>query len=189
MALSSDLALRATLLDVDPTVWRRLRLPAPATLGDLHAALQAAFGWHDRGLHQFTTFDGVEFTDRAQDPGAPEHVLDTAGVALAAVLPRPGDRVRYEYHFNDEWEVDVAREPPPRGAAVAQPFLVDGARASPPEDCGGPEEYAELLRALADPEHGEHRELREWLPARFDPAVMDGAGIRARLRALPRAGG
>jgi hypothetical protein len=183
--VSSDLSLRATLLDVEPPVWRRLRLPAGAALADLHRVLQAAFGWHERGLHQFTTFEGFEYTDRTQDPDAPESIFDTAHVALAAVLPQAGDRVRYEYHFNDEWEVDVVRERDPRGAAVTGAFLVEGERAAPPEDCGGPEDYEDLLRALADPSHGEHRELRDWLPAEFDPDVMDGAGIRARLRALP----
>jgi hypothetical protein len=184
-----DLALRATLLDLDPPVWRRVRMPAGATLADLHETLQALFNWHERGLHQFTTLDGYEYTARAQDPEAPEDVLDSRGVSLSAVLPQIGDRVLYEYHFNDEWEVDVVRERDPRGPRRARPFLVDGGRASPPEECGGPEEYEDALRAFADPAHAEHAELAEWLPPGFDVEVMDGAAIRARLAALAAAPG
>jgi hypothetical protein len=180
-----DLALRLTLLDVSPTVWRRLRLPAAATLADLHAALQAAFGWHDRGLHQITDWSGRAYTDRALDPDAPEDVLDAGATAVADVLPAKGDRLRYEYDFNDEWEVEVVRERDPRGEGVARPFLVAGERAAPPEGCGGPHDYEELLAALADPAHAEHQELRAWLPDDFDPERCDGAEIRRRLRALP----
>ena len=183
--MTRDLALRLTLLDVSPTVWRRLRLPAAASLADQHAALQAAFGWHDRGLHQITDWSGRFFTDRGLDPDAPEDVLDARAVSAAEALPVAGDRLRYEYHFNDEWEVDVVRERDPHGAGVARPFLVEGARAAPPEGCGGPHDYEELLEALADPAHAEHQELRAWLPADFDPDRLDGAEIRRRLRALP----
>jgi len=44
--------------------------------------------------------------------------------------------------------------------AVATPGCVDGGDAAPPEGCGGPYGYAELLRALADPEHVDHDRLR-----------------------------
>jgi hypothetical protein len=183
--MTRDLGLRATLLDVEPAVWRRLRMPAAATLADLHRALQAAFGWQDRALHEITDYTGRVHTDRSLDPDAPPEVLDASNTALAEALPARGDHLRYEYHFNDEWEVDVVRERDPHGAGVARPFLVDGARAAPPEGCGGPHDYEELLAALADPAHTEHQELRAWLPANFDPDRLDGAEIRRRLRALP----
>jgi len=183
--MTGDLALRATLLDVEPAVWRRLRMPGAATLADLHGALQAAFDWHDRGLHQVTDYAGRAYADRTLDPDAPDDVLDARAVRLASSLPRPGDRLRYEYHFNDEWEVDVVREQRrPRGAGVARPFLIAGSRAAPPEGCGGPHEYEELLAVLRDRDHAEHQELAAWLPAGFDPERLDGAEIRRRLRAL-----
>ncbi len=180
-----DLALRATLLDVEPAVWRRLRMPAAATLADLHGALQAAFGWHDRALHQLTDFAGLAYADRAVDPDAPSDVLDARAFAVVTALPAAGDRLRYEYDFNEEWEVEVVRERDPRGPGVARPFLVEGERAAPPEGCGGPHDYEELLAALADPANAEHHELRAWLPPDFDPEFLDSVEIRRRLRGLP----
>ncbi|GAB3903417.1 hypothetical protein GCM10029964_095320 [Kibdelosporangium lantanae] len=37
-----------------PPVWRRLRLPADLTLGQLHHVVQTAMGWDDDHLHAFT---------------------------------------------------------------------------------------------------------------------------------------
>jgi hypothetical protein len=53
--------------------------------------------------------------------------------------------------------IDVDHVSPSVGADT--PLLVDGARACPPEDCGGAHGYAHLLDALGDPDHEEHAEL------------------------------
>jgi len=53
---------------------------------------------------------------------------------------------------------------------------VDGHGACPPEDCGGPGGYAELLDVLADPAHPEHEHMRSWVGDRlrpFDRAATD----------------
>jgi pRiA4b ORF-3-like protein len=47
------------------------------------------------------------------------------------------------------------------GAGYAR--CIDGKRACPPEDCGGPWGYGELLEIIADPKHPEHEERREWM--------------------------
>lgn len=45
---------------------------------------------------------------------------------------------------------------------------LDGANASPPEDCGGLGGYEDLLRVVADPSHEEHDHMLGW-PA--DPSI------------------
>src|SRR5450756_2878359 len=45
--------LRVVLRGVSPLIWRRLLVPATTTIADLHAVLQAAFGWADEHLHRF----------------------------------------------------------------------------------------------------------------------------------------
>jgi len=40
---------------------------------------------------------------------------------------------------------------------------LDGARACPPEDCGGVYGYENLLRILADSTHEEYQERKEWI--------------------------
>jgi hypothetical protein len=41
------------LHDVEPAVWRHLLVCGDATLADLHAMVQIAFGWRDDGRHHF----------------------------------------------------------------------------------------------------------------------------------------
>jgi hypothetical protein len=56
------------------------------------------------------------------------------------------------------------------------PGCVDGHGACPPEDCGGPGGYAELLGVLADPTYPEHEHMRGWVGDRlrpFDRTVTD----------------
>jgi hypothetical protein len=64
-----------------------------------------------------------------------------------------------------------AIEPAQRGATY--PVCLAGRRACPPDDCGGPSGYANLLAALSDPTHAEHDGLTEWTPPGFDPGVFD----------------
>ena len=45
--------LKVELLDVRPTVWRRLIVPERIALPKLHQAFQEAFGWTDSHLHEF----------------------------------------------------------------------------------------------------------------------------------------
>ncbi len=46
--------LKVSLAGARPPIWRRVRLPVTATLGDLHEAIQVLFGWDGDHLHVFT---------------------------------------------------------------------------------------------------------------------------------------
>jgi hypothetical protein len=59
---------------------------------------------------------------------------------------------------------------------------VDGARACPPEDVGGPWGYADFLEAMADPNHEQHEELREWVGDEFDPEAFSVEEVNKELR-------
>ena len=58
------------------------------------------------------------------------------------------------------------------------PVCLAGARACPPEDCGGVPGYYRVLEALNKASTPEQKELREWLgsydPDRFDLAAVNG---------------
>ena len=49
------------------------------------------------------------------------------------------------------------------GASFVLPFCTGGARATPPEDCGGAPGYAQFVRAMANPDDPEHDNLVEWI--------------------------
>ncbi len=57
------------------------------------------------------------------------------------------------------------------------PSCVAGARACPPEDCGGVPGYAELLDTIRDPDHEDHVEMLEWLVGNFAPDAFDPEAV------------
>jgi hypothetical protein len=59
------------------------------------------------------------------------------------------------------------------GARLDEPAFVDGARACPPEDCGGAWGYAELGEILADPARVEHADRRTWAGEQWHPEAFD----------------
>ncbi|HSF47308.1 MAG TPA: plasmid pRiA4b ORF-3 family protein, partial [Burkholderiales bacterium] len=64
------------------------------------------------------------------------------------------------------------------------PCCTGGARACPPEDCGGIWGYQEFLKALSDPAHPEHEEMLDWIGGEFDPERFDMSKVNQRL--VPR---
>lgn len=172
--------LRVTLREVRPPIWRRLRVSGSLTLRDLHHVLQIAFGWTDTHLHE------LEIAGRRYGMLAPEGEkigeapLDERQYALDAVL-RAGDRFEYTYDFGDDWRHDVLVEKSLPPIAVKAECL-EGERAGPPEDCGGPLGYEHLLEVLGKPRHREHRSLREWVGPHFAPEDFDLAAVNRELR-------
>jgi len=80
----------------------------------------------------------------------------------------------YTYDFGDNWEHRVLVEKIlPAEPGKTCPLCLAGKRACPPEDCGGVWGYQELLVALADPQHPDHDQYREWVPEDFDPESFD----------------
>jgi len=59
-AFPSVYQLRVVVAGVSPLIWRRLLVSATTTIADLHAVLQAAFGWSGQHLHRFA-INGREY--------------------------------------------------------------------------------------------------------------------------------
>jgi hypothetical protein len=69
---------------------------------------------------------------------------------------------------------------------VKYPLCLEGARACPPEDCGGIWGYADFVDAIQNPDHEQHEELLEWVGGRFDPERFDPAkATKAMRKGLP----
>jgi len=123
-------------------------------------------------LHGFDV-DGTRYGIRNPDWDLLDD-LDEHRYRLGDVLPSAGSKMRWDYDFGDGWEHDVLVEAITlQGRGTTYPFCMAGRRACPPEDCGGPWGYANLLEALADPGHPEHEEFTDWAPPDFDPARFD----------------
>ena len=92
-------------------------------------------------------------------------------------------KMRWAYDFGDGWEHDVIVEAiEPMKSDATYPVCLAGKRACPPDDCGGPWGYGNLLAAISDPTHEEHGELTEWLPYGFDADEFDIAEATDMMR-------
>lgn len=179
-ASAATYQLRIALRHIEPPIWRRVLVPGDTTLARLHRILQRVMGWEDAHLHQFT-IDGIRYAP--PDPEAGEDERDERRVRLAAVLPLAQARFQYLYDFGDDWLHDVTVEairPAERGKML--PHCLEGARACPPEDCGGVSGYAEFLEAIMDPTHPEHVSSLTWVGGRFDHEAFDPEVVNRALR-------
>lgn len=166
--------IKVKLLGVSkPPVWRQLQLHADARLDQLHEILQAALGWENYHLHQFS-FGEEEFGPRDAELGL--DFSDERQVTLGE-LTDIGARFRYTYDFGDNWQHEIVVEDLlDADPQTHYPILVAAKGACPPEDCGGVWGYANLKEVLANPDHDEHQEMLEWLgldnASEFDPAAL-----------------
>jgi hypothetical protein len=176
--------LRVDLLGVNPLVWRRLEVSSRASLLELHATIQRAFGQHDVAAHEFV-IDGVTYHDPEVAEG---DFLATDRSDFRNLSLQRGDRFQHEVEIGAEpWRHEITVEHrTPRLTNQRLPWCVTGEGASPPEDCDGPVRYQELLAAVDAPLDAHTAELRDWLPADFDPTFVDLTSINAELGKLPK---
>jgi Plasmid pRiA4b ORF-3-like protein len=177
--------LKIALRHIHPPIWRRVQVSSAASLATLHAVLQRSFAWTDSHLHEFEA-GRRRFGSPQLDGGwgEEEDVQDERRVTLGRVAPRKGAKLLYRYDLGDDWQHDiVVEEILPADPTSHSPRCLDGRRAAPPDDCGGPFGYAELLDALAEPTRKDHAEQLEWLGDGFDPEAFD---LAATNRALAR---
>ncbi len=198
------LQLKLRLLETEPVVWRRILVDDTSTLHQLHRMIQILMGWWDYHLYRFDVA-GRRFDHPQDEPifldddfGEP-----ATGVTLRGLGLRKGDVFDYRYDFGDDWriEIEVERRRQTRGQRWTLPWLLEGERAGPPEDCGGITGLQEILAVLEpvpsvpggpgdhsktsedvgeldgfweeeSDEERERRELLEWL-GDYDPARFD----------------
>ena len=186
----SILQLRIDLAGADPSIWRRIQVPADYSFWDLHVAIQSAFGWNDTHLHEFQVPGGrwperlfgipdgdFAIADRPTQPGWEHRIAD--------FLTPQSPRIRYLYDFGDIWLHEVILEKCGQAEPGKRyPRCVAGARAAPPDDSGGVHGYAHLLSVLANPADEDHEAMQEWIRGvrgkrgRFDPNAFDEQTVR-----------
>ena len=182
---TSAYEIRVTLMHISPEIWRLIRVPGDIRMDRLHDVLQAAFGWTDSHLHQFHVIDERGGTKAYVGRPNPDFAgstptQDETKRLLKNFLAKPGDRLGYEYDFGDGWIHEVKLEAVHvQSARLTTPLCLDGARACPPEDCGGPPGFAHVLDAIANPKRAD-KELAEWV-SDYDPAAFDLTAVNLTL--------
>jgi hypothetical protein len=97
--------LKVSLARARPAIWRRVLVPAVATLGDLHVVIQVLFGWDGDHLHEFTV--GKK---RYADPFVNlEETGDEDAVRIRDAMV-PGKTIAYTYDFGAGWEHEITLE-------------------------------------------------------------------------------
>jgi hypothetical protein len=177
--------LKATLKHVKPPIWRRVVVPADVPLDILHHTLQIVFGWEDYHLYLFSA---ARRKYGIPDPDFPELGVESAEeTRLSDVLIKPKSKMTYEYDFGDGWEHEIVVEKIIETDSSEALFsCLAGARACPPEDCGGPFGYERLLEILSNPKHPEYDDMSEWIGEEFDAEDFDLPAINKELRDLGR---
>jgi hypothetical protein len=153
----------------------------------LHDVLQLAMDWGDSHMH--------EIRIGQQTFGKPDPMEEALGgartasertVRLFQVLGRVGAKAIYTYDFGDNWDYEIVLEkrlPPEPGRAYSA--CLAGERHAPPEDCGGPPGFYNLLKAIRNPKHKQYGELLEWV-GEFDPEAFSVEEINRRFEPLQR---
>lgn len=198
------LQVKVSIVGSEPAIWRLLEIDPSLTLDRVHEVLQTAVGWRDSHLHSFTDTDpyvrlravnGIVREPRRWvsldlledwDDDLPERDW-----TLGQILTRESGPLFYEYDFGDGWihRLELSGSvPAPANAPRAR--LLDGARRAPLEDSGGIGGYHDLLDALADPGHEDHKNLQAWAAwtagpwQQFDPEQLDIDAVNNELALL-----
>lgn len=124
--------LKITLQHVRPACWRRVRIPASATLADLHEVIQVAFAWDGDHLHGFAVG-----RRRYGDPSF-GFEYDENETTLAVAF-RARRTIGYTYDFGNEWRHEISLEKVVEPEPITHPVCVDGRGDAPVEDCADDE--------------------------------------------------
>ena len=172
--------LRIDLKDSNPPLWRLVEAPTSITLKVLHDIVQVTMGWLDYHLWEFR-IDGTTFGLSMDDDWGTSPRKSADRTRLRDVIMPGTTIIDYIYDFGDQWEHRLTvRDVRAGDPAISYPRFVDGERNCPPEDCGGPPGFYEMLEARADPAHPDHAEISEWLDG-YDPEELDVFPIEVAL--------
>ncbi|TAP39144.1 plasmid pRiA4b ORF-3 family protein [Arthrobacter sp. S39] len=195
------LRLKVSIVGSEPAIWRLLEVDPSLTLDTVHEVLQAAVGWRDYHLHSFTDTDphvrlravnGIVREPRRWVPldllADSDDDLPETDWTLGQILTPESGPLFYEYDFGDGWIHRLeftGTLPTPANAPRAR--LLAGARRAPLEDSGGIDGYHDLLDALAEPGHEDHKNLQAWVAwtagpwQEFDPEQLDIKAVNNEL--------
>ena len=145
--------LKVSLSGSRPPMWRRVRLPATVTLGDLHDVIQVLFGWDGGHLHVFQA-GKKQYSDPLMDP---DETRNEEAIRLRDAVARNADKISYTYDLGACWEHEITLEQTlPRDPDQDYPVCVAYKGDSPveywcEEDPEEPEPFdlAEVNRKLA----------------------------------------
>jgi hypothetical protein len=170
--------LKVSIKEIHPQIWRMIQVPSDTNLRRMHKILQIAMGWRNTHLYRFT-MDGNSYSE----PNSDWNVMDSRMLTLNKIFASGKTSFQYEYDMGDGWihEVTLKKQVESENTKSA---CISGARACPPEDCGGVPGYYQLLEAISDPKNYEHDTMLEWVGKSYDPEAFDMEKVDRALKRL-----
>jgi pRiA4b ORF-3-like protein len=173
--------IKIQLRYINPPVYRILRIPSRTSLLKFHKLLQRSMGWKNYHAYLFE----VEWKRYGEHPEQWDfEVFDFHAITLEKIFSGGTKSLIYDYDMGDGWRHDIELLGTLEVEGKEEPACIAGARACPPEDCGGTPGYENLLETLADPMHEEHDELLEWIGGKYDPEKFDLEAVDRALKRL-----
>ena len=185
MSSAEELAiLRIELAEIEPLIWRRVAVRTSTNLQTLHKIIQAAMGWLDYHLWEFTVDDVIS----TASPTRTMPVGDTRSNAPARPnLRNCSTAASRRLSMFTTWATTGSIE---SSLSALSPLRRRGRRCLP-EDCGGVPGTYEFLDAIAGPDKGngrkEKKEALDWYGRPYNPDDIDEEQIRSTLKRIANA--
>ena len=179
------------LIDAPVPIKRILKIPENMNLGYVQEILMLAMGWEGNHLKEIR-YGGITYFTRMAGGEAPEPMeefpqLDSFKYTLGDLLKLPGDTFTFIYDFGDRWaHIVTLKDIEPcmyekTDGDYNGAHLISGHGACPPEDVGGVDGYADMLKYLADPEDEERESYLKWLGREYNPEFFDLHELQYRV--------
>ena len=159
--------IKISIMEIQPAIWRRIRIPGNITFQQLHQIIQAAFGWLDYHLYKFR-FDKTIITI-PDDDYAPGELfgedtveLDSKSITINNYFDT-FNSCEYEYDFGDSWLHEIIVEKRLKdNKKIDTPECIGGARTRPPEDVGGTNGYEDFIKIIKNKKNPEREDMLSW---------------------------
>ena len=184
-----------------PPIWRKVKVNDSLSFDDFHLVIQILFGWQNSHMYQFSPSgwaskprimyvfeddDEVEITPLSSPDSFPYGERYDAGkIKLKDYFKTPKQKMVYIYDFGDDWKhivelVEITDE------VILYPICLSGKGSDLIEDSGGIWGYYNMVEAVNNSKHPEHKEYREWLGMergeKWDLNAFDLEGTNVVLR-------
>ncbi|MDR1677900.1 MAG: plasmid pRiA4b ORF-3 family protein [Deltaproteobacteria bacterium] len=174
-------AFQVSLKGSRPKIWRKFFVPSDVNVADFGDIVLKVMGWDVDHLYSFDIFgESFELAPSialAFVPGLiSQDMIDKAEkTTLKDFGFQKGDSFSFRYDYGDDWQhtlkvLDTNYQPKNPGESSG---CYAGAGACPPDDCGGIWGFYHLLDVLADPNHPDYEDRKEWVGDEYDPEYFD----------------
>jgi hypothetical protein len=151
----------------------------------VHRVIQAAMGWLDCHLWEFTANERKYSVLIPNDPDWNARINNAATTKLSALLTTGVEGISYIYDIGDNWQhriiIEKLKSAEP---GVLYPQFLGGERRCPPEDCGGFPGYYDFLDNIASKQSKKRKAALDWYGAPYDPDEIDEQQIVTTLNRI-----